>query len=145
MISEGTTAEGAENAEPGMEDRALTQAIIGAAIEVHKALGPGLLESAYEACLAAELNALGIPFKRQVPLPIRYRDEQLDCGYRLDLVVYNRVVIELKSVDQISPIHRAQLLSYLRLSGHPIGLLINFNVTRLTDGVTRLVQDYAKP
>lgn len=127
-----------------MKDKALTQAIIGAAIEVHKAMGPGLLESAYEACLGAELNALGISFERQAPLPIRYRNEQLDCGYRLDFVVYKRIILELKSVEQINPIHRAQLLSYLRLSGHSIGLLINFNVTRLTDGITRLVQDYAQ-
>lgn len=125
-----------------MHDRELTQTIIGAAIQVHKALGPGLLESAYEVCLAAELSTSRIAFEKQVPLPIQYRGQHLDCGYRLDLVVLDRVIVELKSVDQTAPIHRAQLLSYLRLSGKPIGLLVNFNVTRLTDGVTRLVHDY---
>ena len=125
-----------------MQDRELTQAIIGAAIAVHKALGPGLLESAYEVCLAAELTANGIPFARQVALPIRYRDSELECGYRLDFVVRDRVILELKSIEQCAPIHRAQLLSYLKLSGKPIGLLINFNVTRLTDGIIRLVNNY---
>ena len=118
------TAEDAENAE--MRDEELTHLIIGAAIEVHKTLGPGLLESAYEACLAEELTSRKIPFERQAPLPIIYRDKKLDCGYRLDFVIHNRVIVELKSIDSIAPIHKAQLLSYLRLSGKPIGLLINF-------------------
>jgi len=125
-----------------MRDGELTHAIIGAAIEVHKALGPGLLESAYEFCLAEELARRGIAFERQVPLPIVYRGKKLDCGYRLDFLVQDRVVIELKSIESMSPIHKAQLLSYLRLSGKQIGLLINFNVIKLTEGVIRLVQDY---
>lgn len=125
-----------------MQDDDLTRRIIGAAIEVHKALGPGLLESAYEACLATEFAALGIEFQRQVPLRVVYRDQVLDCGYRLDFLVMDRVVVELKSIDKLAPIHKAQVLSYLRLSCKAIGLLINFNVTRLTDGVIRLVQNY---
>ncbi len=127
-----------------MQDEELTHRIIGAAIAVHKALGPGLLESAYEACLAAEFSALSLDFLRQVPLPIVYRGQSLDCGYRLDYLVHSRVIVELKSVDKIAPIHQAQLLSYLRLSDKPIGLLINFNVIRLTDGVVRLVHDYER-
>lgn len=128
-----------------MQDHELTHRIIGCAIEVHKVLGPGLLESAYEACLASELNAQGIHFVQQAPLPVIYREQQLDCGYRLDFLVENRVIVELKSIDAIAPIHKAQLLSYLRLSHKTIELLINFNVTKLTDGVVRLVQDYDQP
>ncbi len=125
-----------------MKDEQLTERIIGAAIAVHRALGPGLLESAYEACVAAELNAMGVMFERQRALPLRYREVELDCGYRLDFLVEDRVVVELKAVDSIEPIHEAQLLSYLRLSGRPLGLLINFNVPRLKDGVRRFVHQY---
>lgn len=115
----------------------LTEAIIGAAIAVHRALGPGLLESTYEACLAHELGKLGIPFERQAPLPVRYDGVMLDCGYRLDLVVNAKVIVELKAVQSVEPIHEAQLMTYLRLSKLPVGLLINFNTLRLRDGITR--------
>ncbi|MEM8495079.1 MAG: GxxExxY protein [Planctomycetota bacterium] len=117
----------------------LTHRILGEAIEVHRELGPGLLESTYEACLAYELHARSLKVQSQIALPVRYRDQQLDAGYRVDLLVENQVVIELKSVDRVQPIHEAQLMTYLRLSGFKTGLLINFNVTRLMDGVTRRV------
>jgi GxxExxY protein len=117
----------------------ITEGIIGAAIEVHRTLGPGLLESAYEECLCRELSLQQIPFQRQVPLPIRYKDVLLDCGYRLDLLVLNQVVVELKSVEKIEPIHEAQLLSYLKLGRYKIGLLINFNVPLLKDGIVRRI------
>jgi GxxExxY protein len=116
----------------------ITQAIIGAAIEVHKALGPGLLESSYEECLARELTLRGIPFQRQYPLPIEYKGLQLDCGYRLDFLVENRVVVELKAINAIELIHEAQVLTYLKLGGWNTGLLINFNVPILIKGVHRL-------
>ena len=119
----------------------LTQEIIGAAIRVHSHLGPGLLESAYETCLVYELRERGLSVERQKALPIIYRDVRLDCGYRLDLLVQNAVVVELKSVDQLMPIHTAQLLSYLRLSGVRVGLLINFNVEQLRKGIRRIVYD----
>ena len=119
----------------------ITQEIIGAAIGVHQALGPGLLESAYEACLAYELAGSGVKVERQKPLPVVYRDVHLDCGYRIDLLVADRVVVELKSVESIKDIHKMQLLSYLRLSRLKIGLLINFNVPVLTQGVTRIVNN----
>jgi GxxExxY protein len=117
----------------------LTDKIIGAAIEVHKALGPGLLESAYEECLAHELSLARICFERQVPLPITYRSIQLDCGYRLDFLVDRTVVLELKALESLQPIHEAQLLTYLKLGGWPIGLLINFNVPVLKKGIKRMV------
>ncbi len=117
----------------------LTERIIGAAIEVHRALGPGLLESAYEACLCHELSKQGIAFQRQAEMPVVYDGERIDCGYRLDLVVEGSVIEELKSVEELSPIHEAQLLTYLRLSGLKVGLLINFNVNLLKDGVKRRV------
>jgi GxxExxY protein len=119
----------------------LTEEIIGAAIEVHRALGPGLLESAYEECLAHELSLAGISFARQVPLPVNYKSVQLDCGYRLDFVVEATVVLELKAVDGLQPIHEAQLLTYLKLGGWPIGLLINFNVRVLKKGIKRMVHN----
>jgi GxxExxY protein len=122
-----------------LRHKELTEKIIGAAIEVHRRLGPGLLESAYEKCLCYELSTLGIPFKRQVALPVVYKQVKLDCGYRLDLLVDDLVVVELKSVDEITDLHKAQLLTYLRLSHKPIGLLINFNVSVLKDGIVRLV------
>ncbi|HEX42678.1 MAG TPA: GxxExxY protein [Phycisphaerales bacterium] len=120
----------------------ITSQIIGAAIDVHRALGPGLLESAYEACLAFDLTARGLRVERQRALPVVYRDVKLDCGYRLDLVVESAVAVELKAVDHVLPIHKAQLLSYLRLSGLKAGLLINFNVKMLKDGTIRLVNDF---
>ncbi len=117
----------------------LTGNIIGAAIDVHRALGPGLLESAYEACLVYELRLRGLKVEAQKPLPIFYKDVMLDCGYRLDLVVEDQVIIEIKSVSAIAPIHEAQLLSYLRLYGTCArGLLINFNVKRLVEGIRRM-------
>jgi len=117
----------------------LTETIIGAAIEVHRELGPGLLESAYEECFCHELHFRGLNFQRQVDLPIAYKGLKLDCGYRLDVVVENSVVIELKAIEQIRPIHHAQLLTYLRLSGRTVGLLINFNVAVLKNGIVRRV------
>jgi GxxExxY protein len=117
----------------------LTGKIIGAAIEVHKVLGPGLLESAYEECLAHELSFANISFERQVPLPVIYKSLQLDCGYRLDFLVEKTVVVELKAVDALQGIHDAQLLTYLKLGGWPIGLLINFNVPVLKKGIKRMV------
>src|SRR5215813_5090212 len=120
----------------------LTEKIIGAAIEVHKVLGPGLLESAYEECLAHELRLANISFERQVPLPISYKSLQLDCGYRLDFLVERTVVLELKPVEDLQPIHQAQVLTYLKLGGWPIGLLINFNVPVLKKGIKRLVHDF---
>ncbi|HEV2118339.1 MAG TPA: GxxExxY protein [Terriglobales bacterium] len=120
----------------------ITRRIIGAAIEVHRALGPGLLESAYEACLAFELAEAKFKVERQKPLPIVYKEVTLDCGYRLDLLVEDRVVVEVKAVDEIAPIHTAQLLSYLRLLNKRVGLLINFHVRVLKDGITRVVNDF---
>ncbi len=117
---------------------ALTGNIIGAAIEVHRALGPGLLESAYEACLKHELQCKGMKVEYQKPLPIIYKEIKLDCGYRLDLVVENQIIVEIKSVQNLLSIHEAQLLSYLKLSDLKKGLLINFNVNLLKDGVRRL-------
>ena len=116
-----------------------TKEIIGAAITVHRHLGPGLLESAYEECLCYELMEKGIPYTRQVSLPVVYKDIHLDCGYRIDLVAYGNVVVELKTVEKLLPIHEAQLLTYLRLSGHKTGLLINFNSAPLKDGIRRMV------
>ena len=118
---------------------ALTGEIIGAAIEVHRALGPGLLESAYEECLCHELALRGIVFRRQVPLPLAYKGIQLDCGYRLDLLVEDTVVVEVKAVQEVLPLHEAQLLTYLRLGGWKVGLLLNFNVPVLRRGIRRLV------
>jgi GxxExxY protein len=117
----------------------LTSSIIAAAIEVHRALGPGLLESAYEACLCHELAARNLRFSRQESLPIEYRGTRLDCGYRLDLVVEETVVVELKCVEEISDLHKAQLLTYLKLSGKSVGLLLNFNVPVMKQGIQRMV------
>ncbi len=121
--------------EPGAE---LTGKIIGAAIEVHRNLGPGLLESAYEECLAFELDESGLNYRRQVVLPIRYKKARIDMAYRVDLLVEEEVIVELKTVLSVLPVHRAQLLTYLRLSGFRLGLLINFQVPALRDGVHRL-------
>jgi GxxExxY protein len=112
----------------------LTEQIIGAAIEVHRALGPGLLESAYEECLCHEFNLRGLKFQRQVALPVEYKDVKLDCGYRLDLVIEDSVVLELKCVEHTLPVHEAQLLTYLKLTGKRVGLIINFNVAVLVRG-----------
>ncbi|HLK32790.1 MAG TPA: GxxExxY protein [Terriglobales bacterium] len=117
----------------------LTQEIIGAAIEVHRELGPGLLESACEECLCHELHLRGLSFQRQVPLPVEYKGLKLDCGYRLDVVVEDAVILELKSVERVLPIHEAQLLTYLKLTGKRVGFVINFNVPVLRNGIVRKV------
>src|SRR5579863_38193 len=111
-----------------MPDNQITQSIIGAALEVHRLLGPGLLESAYEECLCHEFHIRGIQFERQKPIPIVYKAVKLESGYRLDLLVEGKVIVELKSVELLGPLHEAILLTYMRLSGHHLGLLINFNV-----------------
>jgi len=123
----------AENDDP------LTRSIIGFAIEVHRQLGPELLESAYEECLRYEFRENGLAFRRQVPLPIIYKQLRLDCGYRIDIVVGERVVVELKTVERLIPVHEAQLLTYLKLSGIRTGLLLNFNAPVLRDGMRRMV------
>lgn len=120
----------------------ITENIIGAAIEVHREIGPGLLESAYEACLAFELGERKLKVARQVPLPLVYKDVKLDCGYRLDLLVDDLVIVELKAVDVLHDVHKAQLLSYLKISGLNVGLLINFNVKMLKQGVVRVVNNF---
>jgi len=117
----------------------LTQQIIGVAIEVHRALGPGLLESAYEACLCRELSLRQIPSECQVQLPVSYKGVRVDCGYRLDILVDNIVPVELKAVEQLSPVHEAQVLSHLHLGSWQIGLLINFHVPVLRQGIKRIV------
>lgn len=122
---------------PGVNQ--ITHTVIAAAIRVHSVLGPGLLESAYQACLAHELRKRGLAVATEVPLPVVYEGHKLELGYRMDLVVENRVVVEVKSVEALHPIHQAQLLSYLRLSGIAVGLLINFNVLHLREGIKRMV------
>jgi len=119
----------------------LTHDIIGAAIEVHRLLGPGLLESAYEECLVHELTIRNLSVERQVPVPLVYKAIKLECGYRLDIVVEKKVVLELKSIDGFAPVHEAVMLTYLRLSGIRVGLLVNFNVKVLKDGIRRFVFD----
>jgi GxxExxY protein len=115
----------------------VTRAVIGAAIEVHRQLGPGLLESAYDACFGHEMFARGIPFRRQVGLPVEFKEVTLDCGYRVDHVVDGSVVVELKAVTALEPVHEAQLLTYMKLGGWSLGLLINFNVEMLKNGIRR--------
>jgi len=122
-----------------MQTNELTGKIIGAAIEVHKQLGPGMLESAYEECLCYELSLRGLKVERQKPIPVVYKEIKLDCGYRADLLVENEVVVELKAQDVILPVHEAQILTYLRLANKKIGLLINFNVTVLKNGIMRFI------
>ena len=122
-----------------MEFDELSNQVIGCALEVHRNLGPGLLESTYEQCLAYEMKAAGIAFKLQHALPVEYKNIKLDCGYRIDMLVDNSIIIELKSVDKILPIHQAQLLTYMKLADISIGLLINFNVKYLKDGIKRMV------
>ena len=116
-----------------------TESVIGAAIEVHRHLGPGLLESAYEECLCEELSLRNMLFKRQIALPVSYKGKKLDIGYRIDLLVNDEVVVELKTVESILPIHEAQTLTYMRLGGWQVGLILNFNVTVLKNGIKRLV------
>lgn len=122
-----------------MEINKITQIIIGCAIEVHRNLGPGLLESAYEECLAFELNKEGLKFRRQQPTPVVYKDIKLDCGYRIDILVEDSVVLELKVVDEFNPVHEAQMLTYMKFSNKRFGLLINFNVTVLKNGIRRFI------
>jgi len=122
-----------------MEFDELSRSVIGCAIEVHRNLGPGLLESTYRQCLACELSHAGILFQMEVPLPVRYKDILLDCGYRIDLLVRGELIVEIKSVEALLPIHQAQILTYMRLANVPIELLINFNVTRLQTGIKRFV------
>lgn len=125
-----------------MEDNEITEKIIGCAIKIHKALGPGLLESAYQACLYYELVKSGLSVEKEKPLPLVYEEVKLDCGYRMDLVIERRIVVEVKSVDALTDIHLAQVLTYLKLSNNRFGLLINFNVLKLKDGVKRIVNGY---
>ena len=132
-----TEAQRHREIEDGKDPR--TSPIIGAAIEVHRNLGPGLLESAYEECLCHELHLRGLDCKRQVPLPLLYKGLKLDCGYKIDLIVQDEVLLELKAVERLLPIHEAQLLTYLKLTGKRVGLLINFNVPLLTQGIIRRV------
>ena len=117
----------------------LTEKVIGAAIEVHRALGPGLLESAYQECLCRELSLRQIPYERQLILPVEYKGARLDCSYRLDLLVNSAVVVEIKAVAAIEPVHKAQLLTYMRLGGWRVGLLLNFHAPTLRDGIRRVV------
>ena len=133
------TAESAENAEVGRNINVLTEQVIGAAIDVHRALGPGLLESSYELCLCRELNLRGIAFERQKPIPVEYKGVKLDCGYRADLIVDGEVLVEIKAVDALAAINDAQLLTYLRLGGWHVGLIVNFNVQFLKQGIRRRV------
>ncbi len=124
-----------------MKKEELTREIIAAAMRVHSELGPGLLESAYEACLFHELLKQGFKVERQKPVPIHYDGILIDCGYRVDLLVNDEIIIELKAVERVLPIHHAQIISYLKLAGKEIGLLINFNVVHLREGITRKISD----
>lgn len=124
-----------------MDINELSSKIIGAAIEVHKVLGPGLLESAYEECLCFEFGLRDFSFERQKALPVAYKGKELDCGYRLDIVVENLIILELKACERIEPIHQAQLLTYLKLAGLKLGLLLNFNVALMKDGIVRIVNE----
>jgi GxxExxY protein len=133
------TTEAQRHRENENEKDRRTAPIIGAAIEVHRALGPGLLESAYEECLCHELHLRGLSFERQVDLPVAYKGLHLSCGYKIDVIVRQEVVLELKAVEALLPVHEAQLLTYLKLSGKHIGLLINFNTPVLTRGIRRIV------
>ncbi len=124
-----------------MDINKLSSRIIGEAIEVHKALGPRLLESAYEECICYELSIGGLSLERQKPLAVQYKGINLDCGYRLDVVVEDAIILELKSCEKIEPIHKAQLLTYLKLSGFKLGLLLNFNVVLMREGIVRIVNE----
>ena len=148
MQEAAEAAEGAEIIAPPrrgdaeMELNQITEAVIGACIEIHRALGPGLFGSAYEECLDFELRQAGLAFRRQVPLPVVYKGVQLDCGYKMDFLIESAVVIELKAVEKLLPIHEAQLLTYLKMSGCSVGLLINFHAPTLKDGIRRLVNKF---
>ena len=126
-----------------MDVNQLSKVVIGAAIDVHKVLGPGLLESAYETCLCHELKLRGIDYEQQLKLPVKYKDVHLDCGYRLDILVEDKILLELKSVDKILPIHDAQLLTYLKMGGWHLGILFNFNVPLLRHGIKRKVLNFS--
>ena len=125
-----------------MDLNKLSNTILGAAIEVHQILGPGLLESAYEECLCKEFLLRDLSIERQKPLPLEYKGEKLDCGYRLDIVVEHAIIIELKACKEIEPIHKAQLLTYLKLAKLSLGLLLNFNVPMMRDGIVRIVNEF---
>jgi len=125
-----------------MELNRITEVIIGCAIEVHRALGPELLENAYEECLYYELKQIGVKVEKQKALPLTYKEVRLDVGYRLDLFVEEKVIVELKAVEALNDVHKAQLITYLKVSGCKVGLLINFNVAKLTDGLKRMVNNY---
>jgi GxxExxY protein len=135
--------EGTEGTEEG--DAVVSHEIIGAAVEVHRALGPGLLESSYQRCLCHELILRGVSFDREVPVSIDYKGLTIQAGYRIDLVVDDSVIVEVKATTTIEPIHKAQLLTYLKLTNHRVGLLINFNVERLVNGIRRIVNGYGPP
>lgn len=126
----------------GQDLNKLTYKVIGAGLEVHRTLGPGLLESSYRECLCRELLVRGIPFQKELPLPLEYKGIRLECGYRIDIVVAQSVVVEVKSVEALAPIHDAQLLTYLRIGGYKLGLLMNFNVVVLKDGIHRRILGY---
>jgi GxxExxY protein len=133
---------------PGLDEadlNGITHGIIAAAIEVHRQLGPGLLESAYRECVCYELSQMGLTFTREVHLPLNYKGLKLDCSYRIDLLVEDAIVVELKSVEQTLPVHSAQLLTYLKASSKHVGLLINFNVPVVKDGIRRIVNNYTGP
>lgn len=125
-----------------MTENEITEAVIGCAIKVHRSLGPGLLESVYEECMSYELRKANLQIERQKPLPLVYEEVKLDCGYRLDFMINNKVVVEIKAIEALSDIHLAQILTYLRVSGCKVGLLINFNVLKLTNGLKRVVNNY---
>ena len=143
-MQSNTRAESAEGTETVRDLNEVTRGVIAAAMEVHRHLGPGLLESAYQECVCYELSRMGLSFTREVHLPLSYKGLQLDCSYRVDLLVEDAVLVELKSIEQVLPIHSAQLLTYLRASHKQVGLLINFNVLVLKDGIKRIVNDYAE-
>jgi GxxExxY protein len=139
MDEDGAMSEAAVGAGIKLRYEDLTEQIIGAAIEVHKAIGPGLMESVYEECLCHELKLRGLGFERQMLVPIQYKGISIDCKYRLDLLVQTTVIVELKTVEHVLPIHEAQLLTYLRLLRKPVGLIVNFNVPALKHGIVRRV------
>ena len=124
-----------------MRENELSEQVIGAAIEIHRVLGPGLLESAYEECLCHELSLRKVSFERQIDLPVRYKGVNLDCGYRLDLLIGKKVIVELKTVESLLPIHEAQLLTYLKMTNCKLGLLLNFNAPLLRNGIKRLANN----
>jgi GxxExxY protein len=124
-----------------VDENAIGDVVLGCAIKVHRTLGPGLLEGAYEACLAHEIGKVGLGYQRQISLPVVYDDQRIELGYRLDILVEGRVVVEVKAIEKLGDIHRAQLLSYLRLGGYRLGYVLNFNVLRMKDGIGRLVNN----